>query len=784
MKAEEILKKLTLKEKIALCEGASFWYTLDLSKYELPPMMMCDGPHGLRCQKQINDMLGINESAPATCFPTAVTTASSWDTELIGEIGNAIAEEAKALEVGVVLGPGANIKRDPLCGRNFEYFSEDPYLAGELAASFIARIQATGIGTSLKHFALNNQEYKRFNGNSQVDERTMREIYLPAFEKAVKKGKPSTIMCGYNLLNGTHCSDHKELLTDILRTEWGYEGLVVTDWGAMNDRMKGFEAGCDLLMPGGSKYMQKKAVKAVKKGELDEKYVDISALRVLKMMEKAHEVLRDTKPADFDKNHALARKAAGEGAVLLKNDGNILPLSENSKIALIGDMAQNPRYQGAGSSHINPTRLTCAKDFVPHSVYAAGYDEKGNTTDALISEAVEAARNAEIAIVFAGLPNSYESEGFDRKDMKMPESHVRLIEEVAKANPNTVVVLCCGSAVECPWEDSAKAILYMGLCGQAGGEAASDLLFGRVNPSGKLAESWPYVYEDCPTSEYWRGIKHPQYREGIYVGYRYYDKAEKDVRWCFGHGLSYTEFEYSNIAVDGYTVTADIKNIGKCAGAEVIQLYVAAPQDGVHRPKKELKGFTKVYLQAGESKKVTFTLDDRSFALWADGWKIPSGTYTVYIGKSSRDLPLSADISIEGETVSAPDWQSGSWYASPNGAPSKEDWVKLYGKEPVPEDNPKKGEFTKDNTVIEMMSQSFVMRIMYKVVRSMMLKQCGGKKNADTPEFNMFMSSSVDSPLRNMQQLSAMKDKTFDGLLLMANGHFFKGLFRILGRNK
>ncbi len=783
MKPEEILKKLSLKEKIALCEGESFWYTLDMSKYGIPQMMMCDGPHGLRCQKKVNDMLGMNESEKATCFPTAVTTAGSWDTELLGEIGNAIAEEAKALEVGVVLGPGANIKRDPLCGRNFEYFSEDPYLAGELAASFIEKIQATGIGTSLKHFALNNQEYKRFNGDSQVDERTMREIYLTAFEKAVKKGKPATIMCGYNILNGTHCSDHKELLTDILRTEWGYEGLVVTDWGAMNDRMKGFEAGCDFVMPGGSKYMQKKAIKAVKKGELDEKYVDISALRVLKMMEDAGVALKDIKPADFDKNHLLAKKPACAGAVLLKNEDRILPLKEGVNAALIGHMAEDPRYQGAGSSHINPTRLSCAKDFVPHSVYAAGYDEKGNTDDALVSEAVKAAESAEIAIVFAGLPNSYESEGFDRADMKMPEGHVRLIEEVAKANPNTVVVLCCGSAVECPWADSVKGILYMGLAGQAGGEAAADLLYGKVSPSGKLAESWPFVYEDCATAEYWRGVKNPQYREGIYVGYRYYDKAGKKVRWPFGFGLSYTEFEYSNVSSDGHTVTADITNRGKVGGSEVVQLYIAPPQNGIHRPKKELKDFTKIYLEAGETKTVSFTFDERSFAVWADGWKTPEGTYRIYIGRSSADLPLSVPVKVSGEAVEVPEWQKGSWYENPCGAPDFEDWKKLYGKEPVSDENPPRAEFTKDNTVVEMKDKSLVMRIMYRAIRKVMIKKCG-KDAIDTPEFNMFMYSSVDCPLRNMQMLTGMKDKIFDGLLLMAKGHFFRGLFRICGRNK
>ncbi len=778
MDVEKTLKQMTLEDKIALCEGANFWQTRAMDQYGIPAIFMCDGPHGLRKQDLTGgtDMLGVNRSAPATCFPTAVTLADSWDPQLVGQVGAAIGQEAQALGVALVLGPGANIKRNPLCGRNFEYFSEDPYLAGKLAAAHIRGLQENGTAASLKHFAANSQELCRFTSDSVLDQRTLREIYLTAFEIAVKEGRPATVMCAYPKLNGTHCSDNKALLTDILRTDWGFDGLVVTDWGAMCNRIEAFRAGCDLNMPGGSNYMFREAAQAVRSGQLPESAVDACARRVLALLEKSRK--QGSGDARFDDHDALARKAAAEGAVLLQNQG-ALPLRPGQKVALIGAMAQTPRYQGAGSSHINPTRLTSARDAMPGAAFAQGCTERGETTQALLDEAAAAARQADVAVVFAGLPDRYESEGFDRKDMSMPDGHRKLIQAVAAANPNTVVVLSCGSAVECPWADQVNAILYLGLPGQAGGAAAADLLYGRVNPSGKLAESWPVRYCDCVSSSYFGTGRDAEYREGIYVGYRYYDKAGVLVRWAFGHGLSYTTFAFSDLSVKDGQVTCTVANTGSAAGAQVVQLYIAPPRDGVYRPAKELKGFQKVFLQPGERAQVRFTLDQRSFALWQDGWKVPAGEYTVLVGGSSDDLPLHTVIRVEGEALPVPAWQGGSWYEHPQGAPDRAQWEAMLGRRHQPPVL-RKGQFTMDNTVDEMRQYSLVMKLMYKATESVIARGCGGKKDYEDPQFRMMMAASVESPLRNMQISSGMKGGIFPGLLEMANGHFFRGILKMI----
>lgn len=559
MNIEKIISRMSLEDKIALCSGENFWETKKYEKYGIPSLFMCDGPHGLRKQENVADMLGVNESRKATCFPAEVTTAGSWNPELLKKIGSAIGEEAKDQGVGLVLGPGANLKRNPLCGRNFEYFSEDPYLAGNMAAGFINGVESQGIASSLKHYAVNSQEKSRFNSDSVIDDRSLRELYLSAFEIAVKEGKPSTVMCAYPKLNGVHCSDNKELLTDILRSEWGFEGMVITDWGAMNDRIEGFRAGCDLNMPGGSDYMEKEVLQAVRKGILPENCVNDSARRVLKMVFRAAETLKKGADCNYEEHHALAKYAAAEGTVLLKNENGILPLKKDTRIAVIGAMAKNLRYQGAGSSHINPTKLSQPIDFLPDASYAQGCDDRGNTTPKLLKEAKEVARNAETAVVFAGLPDQCESEGFDRDNMKMTEGHLQMIDAVADVNSNIIVVLLCGGAVECPWADRVKGIIYMGLPGQAGGEAVADILYGRVNPGGKLAESWPYTYDDVPSSAIYGKTVDALYQEGIYVGYRYYDKSGIAVRWPFGYGLSYTNFTYSELTVDGNMVSVTVK---------------------------------------------------------------------------------------------------------------------------------------------------------------------------------------------------------------------------------
>lgn len=773
MDIEKILQQMTLGDKIALCSGENFWETEKYEKYGIPSLFMCDGPHGLRKQENAADMLGVHASRPATCFPAEVTTAGSWDPELLAEIGAAIGQEAKEQGVGLVLGPGANLKRNPLCGRNFEYFSEDPYLAGKLAAGFIRGVEAQGISTSLKHFAVNSQEKSRFTSNSVLDERTLRELYLTAFEIAVKEGKPSTVMCAYPKLNGVHCSDNKRLLTDILRTEWGFGGMVVTDWGAMNDRIEGFRAGCDLNMPGGSDYMEKEVLQAVKNGTLPESCVDDSARRVLKLVFRAAETLKATASCDYEAHHAIAKRAAAEGAVLLKNEGGILPLQQGAKIAVIGAMAKSPRYQGAGSSHINPTGLSQPLDFLPDAIYAPGCDDRGDTTDALLDEARAAAEQAEVAVIFAGLPDRHESEGFDRDDMKLPVGHLRMIEAVVSANPHTVVVLLCGSAVECPWADEVKAVLYMGLPGQAGGEAIADLLYGRVNPSGKLAESWPFTYGDVPSSEIYGKTTDALYQEGVYVGYRYYDKVGVPVRWRFGYGLSYTEFSYADLTVNGDTVSVTVQNTGKCAGAEVVQLYMEAPQDGLHRPLRELKDFQKVFLQPGESGTVTFTLTDRSFAVWRDGWKIPAGTYAVCVGG------LRAEIEKNGDVLPVPAWQGGSWYERCTGKPNYADWEATLERKYTPSVL-KKGSFTMDNTVIEMKEHSLIMKIMFRAVEATIAKGFGGKKDYENPEFRMLINSSAGSPLRSMMISGGMKGGVLPGMLEIANGHFFRGIWKMI----
>lgn len=778
LEIHKIIAGMTLEEKISLCTGGDFWHTKEMPQHSIPAIMMSDGPHGLRCQAEEADMIGINESLPATCFPAAVTAGATWNKELYAQEGEAIGKEGAAAGVSVVLGPGCNIKRNPLGGRNFEYISEDPYFAGHMAAAFIKGQQSVGVASSVKHFAVNNQEYKRQNGDSQLDERTFREIYLTPFEIAVKEGKPGTVMCSYNKINGVHASDSKKLLTDILRTEWGFDGLVVTDWGALNDRIEGYKAGCDLNMPGGSQFMEKVTAEAVRSGKLDEAYIDATVERILRLVEKSQSIVKPE--IDWDAHHALALKVAEQGAVLLKNDDGILPAAQ-SDMVLIGYMAANLRYQGSGSSHINPTKLINIADALPNVPCCAFGDHQGNVTEQDLRDAVEAAKKQKVAVVVVGLPDSYESEAFDRDHMRLPEGHNKLVEAVAKANPNTVVVLLGGSAMELPWADRVKAILYMGLPGQAGGQAAANLLTGKANPSGKLTETWPLTYEDVISKDTF-GKKNTEYREGIYVGYRYYDKAQKAVRYPFGYGLSYTSFECSNLVVDGCRISLQVKNTGNCSGAEVVQLYVAPPKDGIFRPAKELKGFERVELEPGESKTVEFMLDDRSFAIWFDGWKISGGTYTVQVGASSKDIRLAQTTEVVGEEINTPAWQSASWYETLNSKPNREEWEQLMGH-PVPIiSEPKKGQFTMDSTCMEMKDHSLVMKIQYMVTENIIAKGFGGKKDMSDPSYKMMLTCATDCPMRSIiiSGGGAMSDSLAQGLLHMANGHYIKAIAAML----
>ncbi len=781
-KIKDILSKMTLEEKIALCNGADFWHSKAMEQHGIPAFMMSDGPHGLRVQNGEADMLGVNNSEPATCFPTAVTSGASWDMDLLEAEGRAIGEECLSLGSDVVLGPGVNIKRDPRCGRNFEYFSEDPFVAGQMGKAWVQGAQSTGAGTSLKHFAANNQEYKRFNGNSQVDERTLREIYLPAFETVVKEAHPATVMCAYPMLNGVHCSDNRWLLNDVLREEWGFKGLVVTDWGALCDRVKAMAAGCDLSMPGGSDYMEDRVAEAVRSGSLPESAVDACAERVIRLALRSAQ-LEKGRPFDVEEHSAIAQRVAEGGAVLLKNENNILPLNPGD-IVLIGDMAKNMRYQGSGSSHINPTKLISLADALPGAPFVSCGNSRGEVTPESLAEAANAAKKAKVAVVCAGLPDIYESEGFDRETLQMPEGHVQMIEAVAAVNPNTVVVLFCGAVVEMPWFDKIKALLYMGLPGQAGGQAAANLLLGKVNPSGKLTETWPMTLSDVPSLENF-GKKYVNYREGLYVGYRYYGKAQVPVRFPFGFGLSYTSFSYSDLRIEGRQVKAKITNTGAVPGAEVVQLYVAPPQDGLYRPLRELKGFTKALVMPGETKEVCFTLNGRSFAVWADGWKIPGGLYGIEIGASSTDIRLRTELSIEGVEVPVSAWQKDSWYETLSGRPTDREFEMLSGEAILPEPPIIPGQLTMEMSCMEMKDVSPVMLQMFQGTEQAIAQAFGGKVEYNDPTFKMMVMAGADSPLRAVVLMgNSMPVSVAEGMLLLANGHEAEGMQMLGGQSE
>jgi len=668
MDIKNLVSQLTLEEKAGLCSGFDFWHTKPVERLNIPNVMVSDGPHGLRKQDVQVDHLGLSESIRAVCFPAGCAMASSFDRDLIRTVGEALGDECQAENISVILGPAANIKRSPLCGRNFEYFSEDPYLATEIATNHINGVQSKNVGTSLKHFLANSQEHRRMTSSSEIDERTLREIYLAAFEGAVKNAKPWTVMCSYNRINGVFASENNHFLNEVLREEWGFDGLVMSDWGAVNDRVLGLAAGLDLEMPASGGINDAKILQAVKEGKLDEAILDQAVTRILELVyrhtdNKSHGVIFDK-----EKDHDLACRVAEESMVLLKNDG-LLPLCKEDKIAFIGKFAEVPRFQGGGSSHINAFKTVGALEAVKaftEVTYAKGYETDSDILDeALIAEACKIAKEAKVAVIFAGLPDSFESEGFDRTHMKMPNCQNKLIEAVSAVQPNTVVVLHNGSPVEMPWVNNVKGILETYLGGQAVGSAAVNVLFGKVNPSGKLAETFPIKLEDNPSYLFYLGEKDiVEYREGIFVGYRYYDKKNAEVLFPFGHGLSYTTFQYSDLKLsstsildtDTVTVTVRVTNTGSVAGKEVVQLYVAPQTNGVIRPVKELKGFDKVSLEPGETKTVSFTLDKRSFAYYnveIHDWYVEAGIYDIIIGKSSRELVGSTALEVK-TTVALP----------------------------------------------------------------------------------------------------------------------------------
>lgn len=660
-----IIREMTLEEKAGMCSGKDFWHLKGVERLGIPEVMVSDGPHGLRKQAEEADHLGLNESIKAVCFPTACATACSFDRDLLEEMGERIGDECQAEDLSVILGPAVNIKRSPLCGRNFEYFSEDPYLASQMAAAHIKGVQSKNVGTSIKHFAANNQEHRRMSCSSEIDERTLREIYLAAFETAIKEAKPDTVMCSYNRINGEFASENHWLLTEVLRDQWGFEGYVMSDWGAVNDRVKGLKAGLELEMPGSGGNTDKEIVEAVKNGELEEAVLDRAVERILNIVFKFTDNRQEGK-FDLEEDHKLAAKIAGESMVLLKNEG-VLPLpAQGKKIAFIGKFAETPRFQGGGSSHINSFKITSALEAVKEVAevtYAQGYDVKEDVIDqAMLDQAVETAKEADVAVIFAGLPDAFESEGYDRTHMRMPDCQNTLISEIAKVQENVVVVLHNGSPVEMPWADQVKGILEAYLCGQAVGQAEVDILFGKVNPSGKLAETIPYKLSDNPSYLNFPGDgQKVEYKEGVFVGYRYYDTKEMPVRYPFGYGLSYTTFEYSDLQLssdkikdtDKLKVTLKVKNTGNRAGKEIVQLYVADKTGAASRPVKELKNFVKVELQPQEEKTVEMELDKRSFAWYntdIHDWYAASGEYEILAAASSRDIRLKKTVYVESTT--------------------------------------------------------------------------------------------------------------------------------------
>lgn len=789
---QEILASLTLEEKASLCSGLTNWLTKPIEEKGVPSVWVSDGPSGLRKEKvfeggKTNIM---QEPEPATCFPGAAATASSWDESLVEEVGSAIAREAKALKVCTVLGPGVNIKRSPLCGRNFEYFSEDPFLAGRMGAGWVHGVQKENIGTSLKHFVANNQEHIRMSISSIVDERALREIYMPAFEYIVKTEQPTTIMCSYNQLNEIFLSDNKRMLTDVLRDEWGFEGIVVSDWGAVNNRVEGIRAGLDLEMPGNNGLNDRHIVAAVQNGTLKEEELDRVVLRMIKFAieNKAREV-EDFK-VDLDANHEIARKASANSAVLLKNEDKALPLGKQEKIAVIGQMAKHARFQGAGSSHIGCTKIVSFTDMLdsekqPYE-YADGYTLKGDGySKKLIKEACKLAEGKDKVLLFIGLTDAYESEGYDRTHLNLPESHNTLANELLKVNPNVIVVLSVGAPVKLgEWEKNVKAILNMYIGGQAVGEATYDVLYGAVNPSGKLAETYPFHNHDNIVANYFSmGPKTVEYRESIYVGYRFFDKVQKPVRYPFGYGLSYTTFEYSDLKLsahkiketDGLTVSFKIKNTGDVAGAEIAELYVSDLESTIFRPVKELKGFKKVFLQPGEEKQVDITLDSRSFAYYnvlINDWHVESGDFKILVGASSQDIKLEDTVFVESANPDAPipDYRkSAPYYYDLKGDETeipKEQFEVLYGAELPSNEQFKKGELTK-NSAIYQCAVSPWGRFIY---RAAMIGAKVIAKSAENPE--MIIESVRDIPLRYTSTMTGgiVSEYSLQGLVKMVNG--------------
>ena len=785
MKNAEIIAKLNLEQKCALLSGETVFTTRGYKNAGIPSITLSDGPNGVRKQAGAADHLGLNPSVPATCFPTAATVACSWDPALGEQLGQAMGEEAAAQEVSVLLGPGLNTKRSPLCGRNFEYFSEDPYLSGKLAAAYVRGIQSNGIAACPKHFAVNSQELRRMASDSVVDERTLRELYLTGFEIVVKEAHPKTIMSSYNLVNGTYANENAHLLQDILRKDWGFDGVVVTDWGGSNDHALGVKNGSTLEMPAPGGDAVRELLKAVETGKISESDVDARLDELLTLVLDTHAAVENhSRSFDADAHHALARRAAAESAVLLKNDGDLLPLAAGASVAVIGDFAETPRYQGAGSSAVNSikvdTFLDCLKDSSLHSVgFAAGFDRQGKPDDAKKAEAVALAKKADTVLLCLGLDEIKESEGLDRADMKLADNQIELLQAVQQANPNTVVIVSAGASLETPWLAHCRALVYGALGGQAGAGAMVDVLTGKINPSGKLAETWANAHADTPAKDNFAGAgRTVQYREGLYVGYRYYQTAGVPVAFPFGYGLSYTSFAYSELKADARSVTLTVTNTGSRAGAEIVQVYAAKPDAQIFRPAQELKAFTKVWLEAGESKTVTLPLDDKAFRYWntkTDSWEVEGGTYELRVGASSADIRLTAAVEVNGTSApnpyagkALPHYTSGKVQRVPD-----DEWETLLGR-PIPADTVK---IDRNMTLGELNHSRSPLCWLVWAVLTMMLNVSykRGKPNLNVMfQYNM--------PLRALAKMTsgAISMGMVDGIVLEAKGFWVIGLLKVI----
>lgn len=792
MKNKDIIKKMTLEEKASFMSGKDFWTTMNMEKYGIPSMFLSDGPHGLRKQAAAADQLGLNASIPATCYPTSATVANSWNVELGEELGKYLGKEAAIMKVNVLLGPGTNIKRNPLCGRNFEYFSEDPYLAGKMSAAYIRGIQSSGVSACLKHFAANNQEFRRMVIDSIIDERTLREIYLRPFEIGIREGKLKTLMTSYNMVNGIHANENLHLLREILRDEWKYDGVVVTDWGGSNDRVKGLIAGNSLEMPTTGGETNEEIIDAIKNGTIDESLLDENLDYLLTLAFDTNKAFKDAEESfDIEKHHKIAQQVAEESLVLLKKENNALPLQKGEKVALIGAFAQKPRYQGAGSSIVNPTKLDNTVEKINEYDldcvgFEPGYNRYGKKSKKLIKKAVKLAEQADTILLYIGLDEYSEVEGIDRKDMKMPQNQIDLFNNLTTLNKKIVVVLSCGSAVEMDFVESSQALLHTSLSGQAGAKATLNILTGKVNPSGKLSETIPYRYEDNSTAKYFPGkYLTAEYREGLFVGYRYFDSNNVSVRYPFGYGLSYTDFAYSSLEVSESEVSFKIKNIGKVHGKEVAQVYIKANKSKVYRPEKELKGFVKVDLKPGESKTVKINLGKDAFEFFNSDtmkWEVEGLTYEVLVGSSALDIKLKDTIKINGSNIKP----SISLNEIPSYAKGDvqnvgiDEFEKILGKT-LPKstyDFYKKNRLVVGyNTTIDQLrySKRWVGRLFSGGIRFAIktLKFFGMRATANTLTMGL-----VHLPMRGLAHMSggAISWGQLDGLIMMFNGRFFKGL--------